>query len=105
MFHYCAHCEYKSQHKWVLRRHINAKHKNHSEMSQAQNQYYGPYSRAPTTISVCQDRGCHQSRKNNIEKEQVHQEPIQTQPTDCDLMEDSIHVFKIYKLLQRMKNK
>jgi hypothetical protein len=57
MFHYCAHCEYKSHHKWVLRRHINAKHKNHFEMSQAQNQYYGPYSRAPTTISVGQDGG------------------------------------------------
>ena len=31
--------------------------------------------------------------------------PLQPQPTDCDLMEDSIQVFKIYKLLQRMKNK
>ena len=27
------------------------------------------------------------------------------QPKDKDLMEDSIQVFKIYKLLQRMKNK
>ena len=26
-------------------------------------------------------------------------------PMDLDLMEDSIEVFKIYKLLQRMKNK
>ena len=26
-------------------------------MSQAQNQYHGPYSRAPTTISVAQDGG------------------------------------------------
>ena len=59
MFHYCAHCEYKSHHKWVLRRHMNAKHKNknHFEMIQAQNQYHGPYSRAPTTISVGQDGG------------------------------------------------
>ena len=54
MFHYCAHCEYKSHHKWVLRRHMNAKHKNENnfEMSRGQNQYHGPYSRAPTTISV-----------------------------------------------------
>jgi hypothetical protein len=57
MFHYCAHCDYKSHHKWVLRRHINSKHKNHSEMTQAQNQYHSPYSRAPTTISVGQDGG------------------------------------------------
>ena len=47
----------------------------------------------------------HQRNKHNIEKERVHQQPIQTQPTDWDLMEDSIQVFKIYKLLQRMKNK
>ena len=47
----------------------------------------------------------HQRNKHNIEKEQVHQQPIQTQPTDWNLMEDSIQVFKIYKLLQRMKNK
>ena len=36
---------------------------------------------------------------------QSEDQPIQTQPTDCDLIEDSIQVFKIYKLLQRMKNK
>jgi hypothetical protein len=38
---------------------MNAKHKNknHFEMSQAQNQYHGPYSRAPTTISVAHDGG------------------------------------------------
>ena len=50
------------------------------------------------------------SRKWNVQvhekrKHQVHQQPMQSQPTDCDLMEDSIQVFKIYKLLQRMKNK
>ena len=42
-------------------------------------------------------------------KEEVEEypPPIQTekQPIDRDLMEDSIQVFKIYKLLQRMKNK
>jgi hypothetical protein len=30
--------------------------------------------------------------------------PIQ-QPMDLDLMEDSIQVFKIFKLLQQMRNK
>ena len=42
-------------------------------------------------------------------KEEVeeYQQPMQSeeQSTDLDLMEDSIEVFKIYKLLQRMKNK
>ena len=42
-------------------------------------------------------------------KEEVeeYQQPMQSeeQPTNWDLMEDSIEVFKIYKLLQRMKNK
>ena len=42
-------------------------------------------------------------------KEEVeeYQQPMQSeeQPIDRDLMEDSIEVFKIYKLLQRMKNK
>ena len=30
---------------------------------------------------------------------------LEEQPIDRDLVEDSIQVFKIYKLLQRMKNK
>ena len=49
----------------------------------------------------------HQSRKHKMGKEEVEEcpLPLQPQPTDCDLMEDSIQVFKIYKLLQRMKNK
>ena len=49
----------------------------------------------------------HQIRKHKMGKEEVEERPLplQPQPTDCDLMEDSIQVFKIYKLLQRMKNK
>ena len=51
----------------------------------------------------------HQSRKHKLLKEEVvqYQPPLlhQKQPTDWQLMEDSIQVFKIYKLLQRMKNK
>ena len=51
----------------------------------------------------------HQSKKHKMLKEEVvqYQLPLlhQEQPTDWQLMEDSIQVFKIYKLLQRMKNK
>ena len=43
MLHYCQHCEYKSNHKWLVRRHMNAKHKQHQTQSQ---------SRAPTSMSV-----------------------------------------------------
>ena len=51
----------------------------------------------------------HQGRKHRTIKEEVeeYQPPMQSEEqfTDWDLMEDSIEVFKIYKLLQRMKNK
>ena len=68
MFHYCAHCNYKSDNRWCVRRHQSRKHKT-------------PYDEV-------------------VE----HPLPIQ-QPMDLDLMEDSIQVFKIFKLLQRMRNK
>ena len=51
----------------------------------------------------------HQSRKHKMVKEEVEVYPLtmqhEDQSIDQDLMEDSIQVFKIYKLLQRMKNK
>jgi hypothetical protein len=51
----------------------------------------------------------HQRNKHNAVKEEVVEPPppLQSdeQPIDWELMEDSIEVFKIYKLLQRMKNK
>ena len=51
----------------------------------------------------------HQSFKHNSTYDEVVEHPLLKQmdekPMDLDLMEDSIEVFKIYKLLQRMKNK
>ena len=51
----------------------------------------------------------HQSRKHKMRKEEVEDYPLplqsEEQSTDLDLMEDSVEVFKIYKLLQIMKNK
>ena len=64
MIHYCAHCEYKSPHKWVIRRHVNTKHK----------------------------------IKNHLEMRNDDQHMDQEK-----LMEESIEVWKMYKLLQRMK--
>ena len=71
MVHYCAHCDYKSDDKWYVKR--------------------------------------HQSRKHKIQKEEVveHTLPISSeeQPLDLELVEDSIQIYKIFKLSQRMKNK
>ena len=71
MIHYCAHCDYTSNHKSNVIR--------------------------------------HQSRKHKMVKEEVVEHPLSMQSdeqyTDWELMEDSIEVLKIYKLLQRMKNK
>ena len=76
MMHYCAHCNYKSQAKSNVKRHQSFKH---------------------------------QSFKHNSTYDEVVEHPLLKQmdekPMDLDLMEDSIEVFKIYKLLQRMKNK
>ena len=51
----------------------------------------------------------HQSIKHRTQDEEVVEHPlpiqIDEQLMDLDLMEDSIQVFKIFKLLQRMKNK
>ena len=51
----------------------------------------------------------HQRNKHKTPNEEVVEHPLpmrsEEQPTDWDLMEDSIVVLKIYKLLQRMKNK
>ena len=51
----------------------------------------------------------HQSRKHKMVKEEIVEHPLpmqsEKQSTDWELMEDSIQVLKIYKLLQRMKNK
>ena len=49
----------------------------------------------------------HQSRKHPMLKKEVEEcpPPPPEQPFDRDLMEDSQQIFKIYKLLQRMKNK
>ena len=71
MFHYCAHCNYKSPYSFNVRRHQSRKH------------------------------------KTSYDEEVEHPMPIQidAQQMDLDLLEDSIEVFKIFKLLKRMKNK
>ena len=67
-FYYCAHCDFKSEYKHNMKRHMETKH-SHTQ-------------------------------------EDVNQ---QTEPSDktvkCNDMVEAAEVLKIYKLLQRMKNK
>ena len=71
MFHYCAHCDYRSPYRGNVKRHQRIIHRT-------------PY-------------------------DEVVEHPLPTQrdelPMDLELMEESIQVFKIFKLLQRMKDK
>ena len=50
----------------------------------------------------------HQRNKHEMREDEVEKYPLplrsEEQPSDGELMVDSIVVFKIYKLLQRMKN-
>ena len=75
MIHYFAHCDFKSERMYNLKVHLRNKH----------------------------------IRKHKTRKEEVEEYPLpmrsDEQPTDRDLIEDSIEVFEIYKILQRLKNK
>ena len=37
MMHYCSYCDYKSNHKWVVTRHLNAIHRDRSTVPIEQN--------------------------------------------------------------------
>ena len=103
MMHYCAHCDYKSDRMYNLKVHQSRKHNVVKEEVED----------GSKIIHFCtqcnyqsDDKWCvrrHQSRKHKMVKEEVKECPLP--PADRELMEDSIQVFKIYKLLQRMKNK
>ena len=75
--HICPFCDFRTHRKYNLDMHKSNKHRNEI---------------------------LHHPPKVEVEKYPL---PIQIdeQPMDLDLLVDSIHVFKIFKLLQRMKNK
>ena len=97
MFHKCKSCDYQSPYKANMRRHENIKHgvTQPSNASQPQMLHFCAHCDYKSDDKRCVGR--HQSRQHKTRKEE--------QPSDCELVEDSIEVFKIYKLLQRMKNK
>ena len=111
--HFCAHCDYKSERKYNLKVHLRNKHKTVKEEDLAM-QNGSPTEKMTHYCGHCDyksdSRWCllrHQSRKHAIVKKEVEECPLPPvqQPFDRDLMEDSQQIFKIYILLQRMKNK
>ena len=104
----CSYCPFTSSRKWNTQVHEKRKHQVQLSTSNDNVQtLMSDHNYVQGQQAMVQQQGgrvqvLHQQHDR---KHQVHQQPMQSQPTDCDLMEDSIQVFKIYKLLQRMKNK
>ena len=82
---YCAHCNYKSTRMWCVKRHIGRKHSHILDQEDVDEDIAG--------TSVCTPF---------TELNELH---VKDEVKDPELLEDSIEVLKIYKLLQRMKNK
>ena len=82
-FFYCGHCDYKSDYKSKVKRHIQVKHSHKQE--DVDQDITGVRAHTPFT----------QQEILNGKDEVKNQEQL----------EDSFEVLKIYKLLQRMKNK
>ena len=82
---YCAHCDFKSPYLFSMKRHIGTKH------SHILNQE-----------DVGEDIGGGRVNTPFTELNELH---VKDEVKDPELLEDSIEVLKIYKLLQRMKNK
>ena len=109
MMHYCAHCDYKSERMYNLKVHQRNKHNALKEEVEEGSKiiHFCTHCNYSSDDKWCVRR--HQSQKHKMGKEEVEECPLllqsDKQPTDCDLMEESIQVFKIFKLLQRMKHK
>ena len=105
--HFCAHCDYKSERMHNLKVHQSRKHNVVKEEVEDGSKiiHFCTQCKYQSDDKWCVRR--HQSRKHKMVKEEVKECPLPPaeQPKDRELMEDSIQVFKIYKLLQRMKNK
>ena len=82
---YCVHCNYKSTRMWCVKRHIESKHAPILNQEDVGEDIAGGRVNTPFT-----------------ELNELH---VKDEVKDPELLEDSIEVLKIYKLLQRMKNK
>ena len=84
-FYYCGHCNYTTKRKYNLKGHMERKHSPILNQEDVDQDITGVKAHIPFT----------QPEISNVKDEVKNQE----------LLEDSIEVLKIYKLLQRMKNK
>ena len=82
---YCAHCDYNSPYSFNMKRHIESKHTPILDQEDVGEDIAGGRENTPFT-----------------EQDELH---VKDEVKDPVLLEDSIEVLKIYKLLQRMKNK
>ena len=82
---YCAHCDFKSPYLSSMKRHIGRKHSHILNQEDVGEDIAGGRVNTPFT-----------------ELNELH---VKDEVKDPELLEDSIEVLKIYKLLQRMKNK
>ena len=82
---YCAHCDFKSKRKYNVKTHMQRKHAPILDQEDVGQDIAGGRVNTPFT-----------------EQDELH---VKDEVKDPELLEDSIEVLKIYKLLQRMKNK
>ena len=82
---YCAHCDFKSKRKYNVKTHMQRKHSPILDQEDVDQDIAGGRVNTPFT----------QPEISNVKDEVKNQE----------LLEDSIEFLKIYKLLQRMKDK
>ena len=82
---YCAHCDYNSPYLSNMKRHIGRKHSLILDQDDVGEDIAG--------TSVCTPF---------TEQDEMH---VKDEVKNPELLEDSIEVLKIYKLLQRIKNK
>ena len=80
---YCSHCDYNSPYSSNMKRHIGIKHAPILDQEDVGEDIAGGRVNTPFT-----------------EQDELH---VKDEVKDPELLEDSIEVLKIYKLLQRMK--
>ena len=104
---YCAHCDFKSHYLCSMKRHIGRKHSHILDQEDVGQDIAGGRVNTPFTEQdevVVKDEDIAGGRVNTPFTEQDEVD-VKDEDKDPELLEDSIEVLKIYKLLQRMKNK
>ena len=105
---YCVHCDFKSHYKSSMKRHIGKKHtlilNQDKDVGQdiAGGRVNTPFTEQDEVVVKDEDIAGGRVNTPFTEQDEVD---VKDEDKDPELLEDSIEVLKIYKLLQRMKNK